>query len=339
MRLAFASLGIVGLIGCGGGPGGGAIAYDDLPEAFSEAACSVFDDCDTLLPSELGADGCRRYFTSVYRNGYLALYRDAIDRGTIVYDGDAAGSCIAFYDERGCDLLSAGISPEYAETCGRIFRGQVEDGGACRLSEECGEGSRCAGATCPGTCAPRVPAGGACMEFSECEIGFYCLDSVCSSLARGPSRGACARGDSFACPLDEVCIGATAEAPGTCTPQAELRTRREGETCDPSAMLCEEGLSCAGGVCVGPSASGGPCAESASPSMCPARHSCVGGTCVEVPGEGDPCEVRCQFGLQCVGGVCTVPADNGAACTADAECASGRCEAGACAPPEECSGP
>jgi hypothetical protein len=337
------------VVGCDGG--GGPLPLEDLPDEFASGVCTVIDECSLSSPTLVFEDeACESFFESVYRNGYIAIYGSAIERGTIEYDAQAARDCIAQYESQGCELLSAGVTVEYAEICARIFRGTVADGGACSLSEECGEDSYCGGEECPGTCMARTPEGSACTDFSQCAVGYYCLSGTCRTLGRGPSGGPCDQGESLDCPTDEVCVGATSETPGTCTSYDQLRTRGEGEECEFSANdgeLCREGLSCAlvdgVAVCVAPVETGDDCFVGAAPSMCPSGNVCEstaeGSTCVALPLEGERCEDMCVYGLRCLDGVCGAPRDNGEACTDGRDCGSQRCEEGVCAVPDDCSGP
>jgi hypothetical protein len=352
MRLAYSIVMVLCAVGCGGGPGGGGeVQLDELAPTLAEAACENFTNCDVpLLPAEWRGDVCQDYFEAFYRNGFIPPIQDAVDRGTVRYDAAAAAECIDLYEEIGCDFYAMGISPDYAETCSRMFVGQVGDGDECRMDQECAFGSHCGGESCPGVCEPRIAAGAACATGDVCEIGYLCRDATCQELFAPSGDGTCEQGVFGDCPFDEVCIGATAETRGTCTPISELRTQAEGETCHPSSimgMLCVDGLSCAqigAGTyeCRGGVSAGGTC-FSATPNMCPEGQLCDAvptsgtfeGTCMDRGGEGDACTgtSACVVGLACVANVCTAYKENGETCTSGSECYSRNCdeESGMCA--------
>src|SRR5207247_10535588 len=95
----------------------------------------------------------------------------------------------------------------------------------------------------------------------------------------------------------------------------------------------------------------------AVPGMCPAGQYCqqtvalmTDGTCTALPGVGSPCRAPpfpgvlvdpCLGDAACItdgsASTCRELQVNGAACSVDAECWSGRCTSGTCAEPEVCS--
>ncbi len=190
---------------------------------------------------------------------------------------------------------------------------QCVDGHFCNWLQRCEryavEGESCQQSTCAAAywcnasagrvCSPRVEAGGSCSTDAQC----------LSALRCDPESKTCA-------------------SPGP------VVTRAEGDPCT-VALECAEPLTCV------PGADGGSCgprqdegAACTSDRDCSLFSRCVDATCTRLPRPGEPCAA-----LGCLYGTCELTGDAwtcrgqggpNAACSADAQCASGRCVAGAC---------
>lgn len=340
------------LAGCGGG-----VALEELPDEYSDALCSIVDEClppDVAGATVFGPTSCRANFSGVLRAG-LDSTNVLIERGTLTYDASAARACIDQSRALGCDAF---IAPA-PEVCSRVFIGTVEDGGDCSVNDECAGDAYCDSPLCPdqaGVCTPTGGTGDACAADAECTVGLACEDQVCRVPA-STSGGECGGDSGLECPLDEFCSGDSPEERGTCVPWDSIRTQAEGDACDPeNDELCEQGLACAITAvipavtweCRARVGAGEACSV-AVPNMCPDTHYCdtpamaFEGTCEELPSDGEPCATT-VFGEACAPGhvcdptttECVQPQDNGAACDSAAGCFSGNCEGGTCTAEEVC---
>jgi hypothetical protein len=256
-------------------------------------------------------------------------------------------------DGNGCtdDVCTAGAASNPASAAGSPC---AEDGGAvcdgaghcveCVTAAQCGGGT-CANNVCVSlTCINSVEdpgetdvdCGGAacppCAPGKKCVAGGDCTSLVCSgNVCLPPSCGDkvkngletdvdCGGGDcpigcgaGRVCVVDADCQGDVCDA-GVCAP-----------TCtDESKNLDETGVDC-GGSCP-PCASGGACGWDGD---C-ASHVCAGGVCVTPPAScSDGAKDNGETDVDCGGGACRGCAV-GAVCSANGDCASLRCEGGAC---------
>ncbi len=186
--------------------------------------------------------------------------------------------------------------------------------GACAGSVGCAAGFYCAG----GSCLPSQTLGGACASARDCESG-WCVDGVCCEEACG---GACR-----SCALDGregACVFATRgqDPRGSCG---------DGRVCDGSgACSARGGESCGAGTeCLSGHCSDGYCCDAACDGACEACDlPGAVGSCTAVP-EGEDPDGECPGASLCGprGGCASA---DGAACSGDGECLSGRCSDGAC---------
>lgn len=354
----------VSLAGCPSDPGGvpANVPLADLPGVLAPAMCGIYADCGgPVVTLVYGNEAdCAAQLAARFSDGEIGTLQAAIDAGNIAYHGDLVGDCIAALNAAGCALGNP------FETCEGIFEGLVDDGGACELNEECGDGSYCAiSGACPGACQARVMSGATCSSSDGCQPGLVCTSGSCRAPA---GEGAACEGTTgVSCSnIGLTCAGSDGATAGTCAQLASFFSGAVGEICDPDMEdLCDEGISCAfDGLdgtsprfrCVARVAAGAACTI-ALPDMCPDDQFCSGvslmgtpdveGTCAPLPTAGEPCTVpvgvpvpRCAARLVCVGtmgtnpGTCEVLGRLGASCASDATCASSLCTSGTCAPGE-----
>ncbi|MEW5738788.1 MAG: Dickkopf N-terminal cysteine-rich domain-containing protein [Myxococcota bacterium] len=181
-----------------------------------------------------------------------------------------------------------------------------------------------------GTCLARKSRGTGCLP-GQCLPELLCgaLSGVCEPLELD-SAGVPCTGEQR-CPAGTVCVGWTANAPGTCE-----APHTEGEPCTRHDD-CKSHLAClpadGGLVCGRRLEDGQPCADSRA---CSVLSTCAAGECAKLREPGQACDVTkaCLWG-PCVdagtaGLKCVPPLGPGASCSSAAQCASGRCEQGVC---------
>ncbi len=219
-----------------------------------------------------------------------------------------------------------------------------DNGAACGAARECASGfcvdSVCCSSTCGGQCeacdvAGKVgvcwPAGGkphggrpSCLASGDAECGAQCDGSDRTKCVVGASTQPCSE--------------------NACTDGKESHAR----FCDGAGKCLDTATSCGSYACAATS-----CRTSCTAgSDCAAGFYCNGGACVPREGLGKSCATSdaCGAALFCTDGVCcgsaACPAgsscvktsattascekNNGVACAADTECASGRCVDGVC---------
>ncbi len=331
-----------------------AVPIEDVGASYAGALCDALDACygPTVGPLFFGGSDCEGTFRTSFESTSIPLYRDAIERGTLIYDGARFSDCEASLEMLGCGIFSARV----ADVCEEAFVGTLPPGAACTLDEECEGASYCdhGGGACPGSCQARGAAGAACIDDGGCTTGLRCAAGTCRAPA-GDGAG-CDGPTGLGCNAGLICLGADETRAGTCLSVEEAFSGALGAACDPSTgPLCADGLSCAldqvvaGAptfVCVERAAIGAAC-RIAIPDAC-ANAVCDGlapdtgdfdGTCVAVPAAGEACGglmERCATGTRCLDGTCEPSGALGAACSSPAGCASGRCEGGVCVAPMLC---
>ncbi|HTM20142.1 MAG TPA: hypothetical protein VL172_06540, partial [Kofleriaceae bacterium] len=185
----------------------------------------------------------------------------------------------------------------------------------CTTDSDCPGGELCAGGhcrpgepPCDGDCAP-------CTIDEDCPGGQGCEGGVCVDLE--PPLPCSQDVD---CPTGQTCEGGYCTPPDNCGPQAECGP---GELCETDTGTCE------------PEHPPVPCTTA---SDCPPNSDdvytdvCYGGFCTPPDGgPGTPCKNvhDCDTGLDCIGHVCTPPAQPPCAgdydCDADEVCSGGLC--------------
>ncbi len=313
------------------------------------AQCSAGLVCDTQ-----GSNTCEG--ANVCGNGLIEGAEACDDGGASAGGGcDAAcrlelgGECTASAQCSAglvCDTLGSD-SCEVADTCGNgVIEGaevcddggasagggcdaacKLELGGECTASAQCGAGLVC-DTLGSGSCEAANTCGNGTQESGEaCDDGALSTGDGCDGaclLEEGAgcaAKGDCGSGlvcDTFgsdSCEVADVCGNGTQESGEACDDGA-LST---GDGCD-GACLLEEGADCAANVDCG---SGLVC-DTLGSDTCETENGCGNGA-LEA-GEGcddggvagaDGCDASCSRELQ-------------AACTEDAECASGLCDQSVC---------
>jgi hypothetical protein len=248
-------------------------------------------------------------------SGVLTLV-EAVERGTVEYDGESARECVDAIITDCADL-------QEPAACDNVFRGTVAAGGACVTSAECVDRrclftDTCTAACCVGTCEavpPPAAIGAACdlLASTPCVEGAFCLDGVCT--ARRPAGAAC-QGSSDECVEPAVCLYPLDGSGGTCTvistapgaaciPNGNYGCGREDETCNATTSLCTKVVP-PGAAC-----------QSSSDCVSYAYCDTAAGTCKARPKLGEACSnstgAYCIGSLSCPNGVCVEPAP-GVAC-------------------------
>jgi hypothetical protein len=274
--------------------------------------------------------------------------------GTLHFNASAAAKCVTELSAcNGIDSFTEG-------SCREVYEGSAQTGEACQRNEDCAGDAYCEGSGCPGQCRPRKSSGEPCQYTTDCSystgVVFCDYDampaSVCRTLQAGAKAGLgelCTRRrsadtwvtctDDLWCGIDET-LGADA-AQGRCL--APLKT---GDPCRDSDDVCVGGLcDTTSGVCVEPvlkNKAGDSCDKSklivCDPTLglrCNDQGTCDGsgdGT------QGSRClsgdfQPGCDAGLYCAmtddtpTGICQPWLAAGAACSANAACESGVCDA------------
>ena len=158
--------------------------------------------------------------------------------GRIEFDAEAAATCLAYVESRGCDRAYT-YTPSEEEVAGRkacasVFRGTMTRNGPCLLSMECAheEGetalcgidfTNCTDACCVGGCRVLIPGktGEACNNTTGCQPGSYCASdpmtgnpTVCTAAIASARQAANQRRSSpSTCPCSRTCW--CSDSPGT----------------------------------------------------------------------------------------------------------------------------
>lgn len=298
---AWAALALTGIAlalgaGCGGGD---AIPLDKLGAELGASYCVREANCAGGPPPSV----CEAS-TSFGNNQIIQSLIDAINRGTVLYDGARARECVDALARSCIEFLG---SPP---ACDEAFRGTVAANGACRIGAECVSGScegACDDACCVGACgagAAKVVVGGDCSAGATCVNGAFCSNGKCApQLELG---AACIAGDACRSPghcefvsgAAGTCVGPPAEGASCsnvsgclsmqdyCNPVTLVCTRRKavGAACNEASDECQQAAFCRNGVCWLAPTLGQPCDTS-----CFGNLVCSQGTCVPGPSPTNPC--------------------------------------------------
>jgi hypothetical protein len=159
-------------------PGGGNDGYD-VDSYWNELGvthCQAMRDCctaaeynDWWTTSAGDTIDCVSSHQAPFNSADI---RDAISRGSIVFDEDRARACVDALKFQECGDFQQGY--RFRETyCASPLIGQLRDGEDCRVHEEC-EGELCGEDL---RCATRLPEGAVCfVGFDECQAPFRCTD-------------------------------------------------------------------------------------------------------------------------------------------------------------------
>jgi hypothetical protein len=339
-------------------PAVGTLKYDpygaeDCAASFASRACAEWEtlpsSCNTFLKPaanlrEACYDGFPECIEGVCRGA--ACPRTCQQRGVAGEVCRLDSDCVArLFCRKSTTTPGVGTCAPYAgigEPCDEGTR--CLEGLWCHMSQcvqlppegqpcfygQCNDLAYCDAQLDGGTCLGRKSRGTGCAP-GQCLPELVCgaLTTVCEPRALEMPGVPCTWQQE--CPQGQACVGWTASAPGTCGPalgeaqaclhhddcQAHLacleadggascgQRRADGEACR-DARECSLESTCAGGRCVPLGEPGQSCAESGA---------CLWGACVDAG----------TAGIKCAG-----PLGPGAACRSGADCASGRCEQGAC---------
>ena len=264
-----------------------------------------------------GCDEERRVLTSPYTGDVVdSMTPSPVNNPISVQPGERCGpeSCIRGSCLHGvcsplCIVDGDCGSPDF--TC-------VQRGGAgrcskiCRSSQDCADGLICAvNRMMTGFCiAPgKTQAGGSCSQRSDC-ASWRCAEGQCVA--------ACDDGE---CSDGEKCLALHTQS--VCTPIGER----------PAEARCQKGDECASGMC-----RGGRCSSACEGDACPDDRVCVQFPTLNL------CERRCASSEDCGGGAFCEPSgeqrlcrtrgteQDGAVCSVNTDCLSGRCEGRQCIP-------
>lgn len=333
--------------GLDGGTSQGA-AFAAWCSRMANAPCDMLVTCGWNEPST--CDGGSQAVPSTT----CLLGAALIDAGTASFD-EAAGQRCLDQQKSACSVLSPRLGD-----CQRVVAGQVPTGGACS-SLECGAGDFCdfSGATCPGTCRPRVDAGVLPPRAGACALGTL-SNGVTPCAPPLPAGANCLfdAGTYLPCAEHLGCVSSSDGRSATCTPLADAgtpctaTTRCElgagcalvngatvcahsaglGEACGPFPDLgvqgpnCRTGLACSTvdtlGHCEALHGLGANCHRS---DDCAAPLTCLlaTGTCGAAVPLGGTCNgsVACVAGTVCVQSVCSIQPTGGQACSPKTGCA------------------
>ena len=232
----------------------------------------------------------------------------AVSRGTVVYDADAAGRCIAAMNTRSCSWHDWS-----AVVCNEVFIGTAPARAPVSQAFECviplanGDDGTCDDACCTLTCAETTiildpdlpPEGSPCDGVSGCSYGLTCHRGRCTD----PDR----LGDSCIQPrADDHAYDYCADIASTCINGRCHRNGHVGDGCDGErAPPCARGLVCdpATDRCIGFLAAGAPCGYAHGGALCNSGLACnpTTDTCAALLSDAAPCEVD----RQCASGHCS----------------------------------
>src|SRR5688572_12750248 len=112
---------IAGLVGCGGG-GGGSISPEEFGDAIVDAVCERYARCGLVT----SVAACRDLVQAADAQ-FIELV-NAIEMGTIEYDGGLVADCIDAFASASCDETSESVRAE-PDACADAIQGTVPDGG------------------------------------------------------------------------------------------------------------------------------------------------------------------------------------------------------------------
>jgi hypothetical protein len=351
---------------CGGSTGNAAATgpttpLSDVPAKFSTALCGVLAQClGPALKFTFPNDDCESREKAMLEQGDFSIVQKDIDAGKVTYDGTKVDACVSALQAAGCDVLTRRLST----LCPAVIVGSAAEGAACTTNAECKAPLFCKKASCPGTCATLLSAGEDCKHDDDCQDGLKCSTQTKKCVKPAADGATCEGPTGPSCASDHACKGGNNATPGTCIPVNQAFAAAEGETCDPTTTtFCADGLACALTGVVNnktqfqcKARSTGSSCSIAYPEDCPNGQYCVvpdpktsfTGTCTPLPAAGSACgkhvpsdltsnDQFCAPGTVCVQQTCHALQNLGEACTVNAECVSGLCDSGGCAP-TECAG-
>lgn len=230
-----------------------------------------------------------------------------------------------------------------AATCGTAA--SIDCGGyACNSASPaicrttCGSDNDCLGTHyCEsGSCSPRTGVGENCLSDAECSQGDSCVDGLCcNSTCSGQCEacdvqgfegqclavsGAPHPGASTSGPQRNACSSDGSSCAGTCDGNQRTSCVYPAGDTVCAAASCDGGLAVETSLCSGAGSCVTPAASNCSPYLC-GDDRCLGECTLDS---------HCEGGLQCNGGTCVPPFDDGASCTLGSQCEGGNCVDGVC---------
>jgi hypothetical protein len=341
-----------------GPPAASGTPIDELPARYASALCEAYEACFGPLFSVYlqGEDCLTRTTTRI--GDELPRFEDAIEKGTLRYDGRNVEACTDEVRERSCDEL---LNRESA-ACQAVFDGTIAAGAYCAMDAECQGNTYCKFEdSCPGSCAELEVEGGRCNSDSSCESGLNCSDVSGRCEAPAGPGDRCNQGEPECAP-GYICAGASEDenTPGNCRTFDEVFAAASGESCNPvTGELCDDelvcridGVSSAGVIsasCAARVEAGAPC-KLAFPDACPEGQYCdipsnmLAGTCRAKPRAGEPCGKSpfddagsiCEAYARCDGQTCRALGHLGDSCSSSTNCYSEHCIGGKCVASEGC---
>ncbi len=314
------------------------IPVENFPAALAQATCGVVERCmgagmDIFYPEE----DCATIQQAVFEDSLLGLIELSVQEGRASYSEEAAGKCIAAFEDLACEDFD-----NWPPACSEALEGLVPLDGDCGHDVDCGLDRYCtvSSTECPGKCKEKVGAGEACIKDDMCQSGLACFEGTCTPKPKAGEP--CGEGAAPDCVLGTLCLEADNDS-GTCKSVTDLFRALETQSCDfESGPLCEQGLHCAvtsGGdlECQPPSSQGGEC-RVAIPDQCPAGEYCdaaIGGTgvCTGLPSSNQPCRLDpyelnppCAAYYRCVDKKCVPLRRLDEPCESSFQCYSGYCD-------------
>lgn len=337
------------------------VTIGDVAAFLARGSCQALADCmgsDLLRESLRGVD-CVDFRTEVYANRELYWLAKSVAFGRVTFRPDLLSACEQDLIARSCEVQSRRLP----QSCLDALEGKAEIDEACAIDQECAGNAYCNKGlveSCPGSCAPLQSSGLPCLVSSECADGLVCRRGSCEPpLAEGEK---CSVHLGFGeCAAGLVCQGGSLDT-FTCRKVSDVYAAKEGEVCDKTNKLCEQGLVCQSqsatsvmGKCAKPVQAGGTCRPS-EPGQCPNGYYCkdardgvstrapagTDGVCAELPDNGSSCvaAIGCKPGAICssVDDTCHARVGVGKDCVEDAQCYTSRCgDNGKCSAPLDCS--
>jgi hypothetical protein len=314
--------------GTGGGTGGN-VPLDQLCTQVESAYCDYFVRCGGFESKA----NCLKIFGSEI--GGCAMQQLAgLDAGLILYNGQAAGSCINSLATAPCTGFNFGMGS--SDICNQVFVGTVGIGSPCGFEGECIPTAYCdtGAASCGGTCKMFVAAGQPVGVNQRCAPGTQVSGGICQP---------------------EVAVGGNCASPDG---GFDFRPCASPSNCFPD-FLPDGGTSA---ICVTNAMIGQPCNDlDAGIRGCGDFSHCdmTSNTCVGAGGTDAGCtqtgQDQCKLDLWCntalANPICQPLSPLGGPCVGASSCENGVCDggsfgmpptAGACvAPPganDHCSG-
>ena len=316
-------------------------AYDALVDAQVSPLCESAFECPQLSSSFVvsfagrygSVDACKEALKEVFfEGGEREQLEDAIADGRSTFDLSLANRCIprakAYFDSNKCTPNARPVFEDDDDECNTLLTGNVTEGGACVISEECSGNLECTPSgddVCVQTCVAPKCGEETCSEDQYCDT--FAQQPTCVTYAKAGES--CA---NASCDNDSSCV-----FPGqTCVANYSVP---EGGACDFTSS-CVEGAVCTEQVCTKPSDDNSRYAKDGE--ACSVRGCLPGLSCKDVDestqqgtcGPLSKLAEACAFSFDCVGGLfcdetsneCAQPKANGATCSDDDQCQSSNCE-------------